>query len=80
MRGADGDAKLIGRIGDLARNKGWTVILAAEHNDLGGSAKRIAALTRRTTVRNDLTVPPGIRMIQVRYTCLTSVLGPMRQF
>ncbi|WP_291855398.1 hypothetical protein [Bradyrhizobium sp.] len=55
----DDDAILMKRIGDLARNRGWTVILAAEHNDLGGSTKRIAALTRRTTVRNDLTVPPG---------------------
>jgi hypothetical protein len=55
----DDDAKLIRRIGDLARNRGWTVILAGEHNDLGGSAKRIAALTKRTTARSDLTVPPG---------------------
>ncbi|GMO20776.1 hypothetical protein BwSF21_14860 [Bradyrhizobium ottawaense] len=55
----DGDLGLLMRIADLARKRGWTVILAAEHNDLGGSTKRIAALTQRVTARNDLTVPPG---------------------
>lgn len=55
----DSDVKFIERTRDLARTRGWTVILGAEHNDLGGSAKRITALTKRTTVRNDLTVPPG---------------------
>ncbi len=53
------DANLMERIGELARERRWTVVLAAEHNDLGGSAKRIATLTRRMAVRNDLTVPPG---------------------
>lgn len=55
----DNDAGVITQIGDLARKRGWIVILAAEHNDLGGSAKRIATLTKRVTARNDLTVPPG---------------------
>ena len=55
----DSDVRLIEQIGDLARKRRWTVILAAEHNDLGGSGKRITALTKRATARNDLTVPPG---------------------
>lgn len=55
----EGDTRLLERIGELARERRWTVFLAAEHNDLGGSSKRIAMLTRRTAVRNDLTVPPA---------------------
>ena len=49
------------RIGQLARERRWTVVVAGEHTDLGGVAARIEAMTGRTILRQDLTVPPGQR-------------------
>lgn len=47
------------RIGELARERGWTVIVAGEHTNMGGAAERIEAMAGRPILRRDLTVPPG---------------------
>jgi hypothetical protein len=47
------------RIGELARERRWTVVVAGEHTNLGGAAARIEAMARRPILRRDLTVPPG---------------------
>jgi hypothetical protein len=47
------------RIGQLARERRWTVIVAGEHTNLGGAAARLEVMTGRNILRRDLTVPPG---------------------
>jgi hypothetical protein len=47
------------RIGQLARERRWTVIVAGEHTNLGGVAARLEVMTGRKMLRRDLTVPPG---------------------
>jgi hypothetical protein len=47
------------RIGQLARQRRWTVIAAGEHTNLGGVAARLEAMAGRKILRRDLTVPPG---------------------
>src|SRR6266566_7934931 len=47
------------RIGQLARERRWTMIVAGEHTNLGGAAARVDVMTRRNILRRDLTVPPG---------------------
>jgi hypothetical protein len=47
------------RIGQLARERRWTMIVAGEHTNLGGVAARLEAMTGRKILRRDLTVPPG---------------------
>jgi len=53
------DAQFAERVGDLARKRKWTVLIAGEHTDLGGSAKRIERMAGRPILRSDLTVPPN---------------------
>ena len=47
------------RIGELARERRWTVVVAGEHTDMGGAAARLEAMAGRPILRRDLTVPPG---------------------
>jgi hypothetical protein len=47
------------RIGQLARERRWTMIVAGEHTNLGGAAARLEVMTGRKILRRDLTVPPG---------------------
>lgn len=47
------------RIGELARERRWTVVVVGEHTDLGGVATRVEAMTGQPILRRDLTVPPG---------------------
>lgn len=48
-----------GRIGKLARERRWTVIIGGEHTDMGEVSSRIAAITGRGLLRQDLTAPRG---------------------
>ena len=47
------------RVGALARERQWTVVIGGEHTNAGGVAARIAAMAGRTLLRRDLTVPRG---------------------
>jgi hypothetical protein len=47
------------RIGQLARERRWTMIVAGEHTNLGDVAARLEVMTGRKILRRDLTVPPG---------------------
>ena len=47
------------RIGKLSRERRWTIVVGGEHNDMGGVATRIEAMSGRPILRGDLTVPPG---------------------
>ena len=47
------------RIGKLARERQWTVVVAGEHTNLGGVASRVEAITGQSILRRDLTVPTG---------------------
>ena len=47
------------QIGDLARKRRWTVIVAGEHTNKGEVATRIKAMTGRPLLRSDLSVPRG---------------------
>lgn len=44
---------------DAAKDNKATVLVFAEHTNLGGVAERINGITSGVEVRNDLTVPPG---------------------
>ena len=50
---------LVKRIGELARERRWTVVVAGEHTNLGDVATRVEAMTGHPVLRRDLTVPPG---------------------
>ncbi len=45
------------RIGDLARERRWTVVLGGEHTDMGRIATRIKSMTGQSLLRNDLSTP-----------------------
>jgi hypothetical protein len=47
------------RIGELARERSWTVVIGGEHTNLGEVATRIRSMTGRALLRQDLTVPRG---------------------
>jgi hypothetical protein len=47
------------RIGDLAREQRWTVVIGGEHTNMGEVATRIEAMAGRALLRSDLTVPRG---------------------
>lgn len=47
------------RIGGLARQRRWTVVIGGEHTNMGNVATRIEAMTGRALLRRDLTVPRG---------------------
>jgi hypothetical protein len=47
------------KIGELARARRWTVIVAGEHTNFGGVAARIKLMAGQDLLRQDLTVPPG---------------------
>ena len=50
---------LLPTIRELARSRGWTVILVGEHTNMTGVADNVASLLGFSALRNDLTVPPG---------------------
>ncbi len=56
---AEGDEALSERIGQLARERKWTVVVVGEHTDLGGSSERIDVMVSQPFLRRDITVPPG---------------------
>lgn len=56
---SDVDDPLTAKIGQLARERRWTIIVAGEHTNLGGAATRVATMAGRPILRNDLTVPRG---------------------
>ena len=47
------------QIGDLARERHWTVVIGGEHTNVGEIAARIEAMASRALLRQDLTAPPG---------------------
>lgn len=47
------------RIGELARERRWTVVVAGEHTNMGGAAARLELMAGRPMLRRDLTVPLG---------------------
>lgn len=64
----DNDRDLIPRIKELAKTRGWTVLLIGEHTNLKGVGDRIATLVGHSALRSDLTTP----RINVDYS------GPLR--
>lgn len=47
------------RIGELARQRHWTVVVGGEHTNEGDVASRVEIMSGRRLLRSDLTVPPG---------------------
>lgn len=47
------------RIGSLARDRHWTIIIAGEHTNSGDVASRIEKMTGQALLRRDLTTPRG---------------------
>jgi hypothetical protein len=47
------------RIGDLARERQWTVLLAGEHTNEGDVATRVETMATKKLLRRDLSVPRG---------------------
>lgn len=50
---------LLPTIRELARLRGWTVVLVGEHTNMTGVADRVTSLLGFAALRNDLTTPPG---------------------
>lgn len=46
------------RIRELAKNRGWTVVLVGEHTNMGESADFVTDVAGGELLRNDLSVPP----------------------
>jgi hypothetical protein len=51
------DQGVLARIKELAKTRGWTVILIGEHTNMEGIGDRITTLVGRPALRNDLTTP-----------------------
>jgi hypothetical protein len=47
------------KIGALARERGWTVLLGGEHTNLGKVTERVTQIVGYSALRQDLTTPPG---------------------
>lgn len=45
------------RLRKLALERGWTVVMIGEHTNMGGVADRVATVSNRAMLRNDLSVP-----------------------
>ena len=56
---SENEDAFVATIAKLASERKWTVVAAGEHTDLGGVAKRIAAMVGRDVLRSDLSVPPN---------------------